>query len=387
MNRNPNSTANFAAGGILALSVFAAFTLVGGIIFRSPESVCARGLAVMSAKLNSLTVSEEPAQQSEKIPEKRSPAISPEAAGELIRLSGFGGRDLEAAPKETEDEEQPYDESEEPQQELLYPESIEENDGKIIRKTYSYRTSSTYIELPGGGLLRNCTDIDPQYLIEQCSREPDFDASADGPLVLIMHTHTTESYEPYIRDFYDQSFSSRTTELEKSVAAVGEEIAKQLRSAGIGVIHDETVHDYPHYTGAYDRSAKTVAEYLEKYPSIKIVIDVHRDAIEENGIRYAPSAQIDGKSAAQVMIICGCTNVPQYRYNLRIASRLQSKMESDWPGLTRPLLFDERNYNQEMTHGSFLIEMGSNANSLDEALYSGELVGKSLAEVIEDMKE
>ena len=82
------------------------------------------------------------------------------------------------------------------------------------------------------------------------------------------------------------------------------------------------------------------------------------------------------------MIICGCTNVPQYRYNLRIASRLQSEMEADWPGLTRPLLFDERNYNQELTHGSFLIEMGSNANSLGEAVYSGELVGKSLAEVI-----
>ena len=112
------------------------------------------------------------------------------------------------------------------------------------------------------------------------------------------------------------------------------------------------------------------------------MIDVHRDAIEDNKIRYAPAAEIDGRSAAQVMIICGCKNVPQYRYNLRIASRLQSQMERDFPGLTRPILFDERNYNQEMTHGSFLIEMGSNANSLDEAIYSGELVGKSLARVI-----
>ena len=370
--------ADFTAGGIFALAVFTAVLVSFGAMLGVPSF--GRGLAVMSAKLNFISPEPEAEDKPEAAQTEEAEDIGPALAEKLISLSGFGGWDIEAAPRELQDS------GEEDEPALEYPENADRRSGKIIRKTYTYRPSTTYLELSGGGLLRNCTDIDPEYLLEQCGREPDFDVDLDaGPLVLIMHTHTTESYEPYIRDYYDDSFSSRTTDLEKSVAAVGGKIAEQLEAAGIGVIHDETVHDYPQYTGAYDRSAKTVEEYLEKYPSIKIVIDVHRDAIEEDSVRYAPAVDINGKSAAQVMIICGCTNVPQYRYNLRVAARLQSAMESDWQGLTRPILFDERNYNQEMTHGSFLIEMGSNANSLDEALYSGELVGKSLARVIHEL--
>ena len=380
MKNTKKSLADFTAGGIMALAIFTALTMLGSFLLQLPDSDYARGLAVMSARLSSFGLFDKedpPPAVDDDSPKPAS--VNPRVAGELIRLSGFGGWDIEAAPQEIQDAETPEAEADE----LLYPIDMESNDGKIVRKTYTYRPSSTYIELPNGGLIRNCTDIDSEYLLEQCGRGPDFDVVLDGePLVLIMHTHTTESYEPYIRDYYDSSFSSRTTELDKSVVAVGEKIAEKLEAAGIGVIHDETVHDYPHYTGAYDRSAVTIAEYLREYPSIQIVIDVHRDAIEEDSVRYAPAAEINGQSAAQVMIICGCKNVPQYRYNLRIASRLQSQMESDYPGLTRPILFDERNYNQEMTHGSFLVEMGSNANSLDEALYSGELVGESLAKVI-----
>lgn len=378
MRTKQRSAANFLAGAVTALSLFIALSFFAGILLHDPSSRFGEGLAVISARLSFLGMN---ADKTSDVPDaQKSPAnVSPKLASQLINLTGFGGWDIEAAPNETEDPEGTDNETDE----LKYPENIENRDGKIIRKTYSYRLSSTYMELPNGGLLRNCTDIDSEYLLEQAARSPDFGVTLNGePLVLIMHTHTTESYEPYERGYYDESFSSRTTDLEKSVVAVGEKIAEQLAAAGIGVIHDETVHDYPRYTGAYDRSAVTVAQYLRDYPSIKIVIDVHRDAIEEDGVRYAPAVEIGGRSAAQVMIICGCTNVPQYRYNLRVAARLQSQMESDFPGLTRPILFDERNYNQEMTHGSFLIEMGSNANSLDEALYSGELVGKSLAAVL-----
>ena len=385
MKNSQRRLADFTAGGVMALAIFTALVLIGGIMLRLPDY--GRGLAVMSARLSSIGFSsdkEEPAEH-DNTDTQKPPTVNPRIAGELIRLTGFGGWDIEAAPQETQEDTEIADDE---AQELLYPNRLESNDGRIVRKTYTYHPSASYIELPDGGLLRNCTDIDSAYLLEQCARSPDFDVALNGePLVLIMHTHTTESYEPYIRDYYDSSFSSRTTELEKSVVAVGEEMAKQLEAAGIEVIHDKTVHDYPHYTGAYARSAKTIAEYLEEYPSIKIVIDVHRDAIESDSVRYAPAVEIDGRSAAQVMIISGCTNVPQYRYNLRVTARLQSQMESDWPGLTRPILFDERNYNQEMTHGSFLIEMGSNANSLDEAVYSGELVGKSLAKVLLKLAE
>lgn len=265
-------------------------------------------------------------------------------------------------------------------------EEPESADGPIIRKTYVYSESSSCALLQSGGYIRNATDENMEYLLEQCQKEPYIDVHIDSePLVLIMHTHTTECYEDETADYYSSDNSQRTTDLDKSVVAVGERIAWQLENAGIGVIHDKTLHDYPNYTGAYDRSAETVINYLEDYPGIKIVIDVHRDAIESDGARYAPVAEVNGKTAAQVMIIVGNLNVPQFRYNLRFASRLQSKTETLYPGLTRPILVAERNYNQELTKASILLEIGAGANSLEEALYAGELVGVSLAELIHDL--
>ena len=147
-----------------------------------------------------------------------------------------------------------------------------------------------------------------------------------------MHTHTTESYEPYVRDFYDASFNSRTTDETKNVISVGNAIEKELTSQGIGVIHDKTVHDYPSYNGSYDRSRVTVKAILAAHPSIKIVLDIHRDAIErDGGERIAPTVTVDGKQAAQVMIISGCDNgtmnMPNYMKNFRLASLFQQQLE------------------------------------------------------------
>lgn len=269
-----------------------------------------------------------------------------------------------------------------------YPESIESRDGVITAMSYGHFEGDDYIDLDIAGQVRNLTNVSGERLLEESRLAPDFTVEKNGePQVLIMHTHATESFEPYERDFYDSSFNSRTTDRSMNMAAVGDAIAKQLESAGIGVIHDTTLHDYPSYNGSYDLSRKTVQEYLEEYPSIKIVLDVHRDAIErESGERIAPVAEINGKTAAQVMIISGCDDgtmdMPNYMKNFRFAALLQSQLESDWEGLTRPVLFDYRKYNQDLTTGSLLIEVGGHANSIEQAVYSGELIGKSLVKCL-----
>ena len=275
-----------------------------------------------------------------------------------------------------------------------YPESLESHDGTITSMTYGYMKGEAYVDLDIAGQVRNVTSVSNDRVLEESRLLPDFaiekNSSSQNPQVLIMHTHATESYEPYERDFYDASFNSRTTDRSMNMVAVGDKIAEQLEAAGIGVIHDGTLHDYPSYNGSYDLSRETVQKYLEEYPSIKIVLDIHRDAIErESGERIAPVADIDGKNAAQVMIICGCDdgtmNMPNCMKNLRFACLLQRQMESDYPGLTRPVLFDYRKYNQDLTTGSILIEMGGHANSIEQAEYSGELVGKSLAKCLEEL--
>ena len=208
-----------------------------------------------------------------------------------------------------------------------------------------------------------------------------------GAEVLIIHTHTTESYEPYQRAYYDSSYPSRTRDSEHNMIRVGEALAQKLADNGISVLHDGTIHDYPSYTGSYDRSEATIRAALEEYPSIKMILDIHRDAISGGGVRTAPVAEIYGRNAAQFMIITGCDdgrfgNMPEYSRNLSLACAIQDSSEKLYPGLARPVLFDYRNYNQHISTGSLLIEVGSDANSLDEAVYTGELLGDIISAAV-----
>lgn len=261
--------------------------------------------------------------------------------------------------------------------------------GDIIRQTFTSGTGENYIDLPLGGQIRNVTSLSREEIIAQCGKAPDFsiEINSDKPQVLIMHTHTTETYERSERDRYDSDFLSRTTDSDMNMTAVGRAMTDVLNSHGINTIHDETIHDFPSYNGSYDRSRETVAAILREYPSIKVVLDVHRDAIErEGGVRVAPSVNIGGKSAAQIMIICGCDDgsmdMPNCMLNLRTAALFQQHIEGAYPGLTRPVLFDYRSYNQDMTTGSLLIEVGGHANSIDEAVYAGQLTAEGIAKAL-----
>ena len=274
---------------------------------------------------------------------------------------------------------------------IPYPTKLENHDGVIENFTYGYYTDEQYFDLDDGGQVRNCTDVSNEELYEQSKKDIDFavDANSDEPQILIYHTHTTESFEPYARNYYDSSFSCKSTDRSMNIVSVGDSICKQLDKAGIAYVHDTLVHDYPSYDGSYESSRKTVQEILKKYPSIKICLDIHRDGIErEDGTRLAPITEINGKEAAQIMIISCCDdgtmNMPDYMKNFHFASKLQSSLESDWKGLTRPILFDYRFYNQDLTTGSLLIEIGSQANSIDQVQYTGKLIGKTLAKMFAD---
>ena len=183
-----------------------------------------------------------------------------------------------------------------------------------------------------------------------------------GYQVLLVHTHTTESYAEKSRDWYSKKFNHRTTDKSESVVAVA--------------------------TGAYDRARKTIKKYLKKYPSIEMVIDVHRDAMTtDDGTKIKPTAKINGKKAAQVMIITGCDNEGKldfdgWRKNSVMAVQLQKKMADKYDGLARPLYFAPFRYNMDLTPNSLLIEFGTDVNTLSEAKYSGQLVGNCLVEVL-----
>lgn len=269
---------------------------------------------------------------------------------------------------------------------IPYPEDLTDHDGMIQKYTYLRSDEPQFFDIPTGGQVRNCTLYDNAELLQLSGEGLPFDThySDDEPLVLIYHTHATESFELTDKDWYDSDFYGKTTERDKNIISVGDRICEQLDAAGIPYIHDTLVHDYPSYDDAYYSSRDAVQKILAEYPSIKVCLDVHRDGIERSdGTRIAPIAEIEGREAAQIMIIScaddGSGNIPNFRENFRFACTFQSEIENRFQGLTRPVLFDTRYYNQDLSSGSLLIEVGSHGNTLAQVQYSGELLGKALA--------
>lgn len=268
-----------------------------------------------------------------------------------------------------------------------YPENLDNVSGDVIQTSFGLYGGNKYFNLENSGQVMNNTSHSNYELFQESKLKPEFKIELNGePQVLLMHTHTTESFEPYERNFYDNSFNYRTTDPTKNVVMVADEIKKQLEASGIVTIHDTTIHDYPSYNGSYQRSAETVKAILAQYPSIKVVLDIHRDAITSDGNLIQPVTTFNGKKAAQVMIISGCDDgtmgMPNYMHNFRLACLFQQQMETSYPGLTRPIMFDYRKYNQDLTTGSLLIEVGSHGNTLEQVRYSGELIGKSITNAL-----
>ena len=262
-------------------------------------------------------------------------------------------------------------------------------DGEIIYKHYGKITGTGAIDLEYGQ-LRNCTALSESLILTEGMKKPELSINLGSePQVLIIHTHTTESYEQDNDGYYDTRFVGRSLCPANSVVGVGAVLAQTLADNGICVIHDGTVFDDPLYENSYSRSRERIEQILSEYPSIKIVLDIHRDGISDGDARIAPVAETDSGTAAQIMIICGCDDgsgiLPDYMKNLRFAIYLQQGIERDTPGLTRPLLFDYRFYNQDLTAGSLVIEIGALGNSREQAVLSARLAGESVASMLKKL--
>ncbi len=265
----------------------------------------------------------------------------------------------------------------------------EEYQGPIIEEDMSVSDTTGYLSF-GAGVIKNSTSLSNEEAQQYLEAENPVQIDSDGPQVLIMHTHATESFEPYDTDTYDTRHTWRTTDNTQNIVAAGEVMAEAIRSYGIEVLHDETQHDYPSYNGSYERSAVTVQDYLEKYPSIKVVLDVHRDAVQRDTTLVKPVTEIDGRKAAQLMIIAGCDDgtmdMPNWSKNFRFAAGMQDAIESRYPSLTRPVFFCYRKYNQDLTTGSLLIEIGSHGNTLEEVLYTAQLAGDAIGSYLQGLR-
>ena len=213
----------------------------------------------------------------------------------------------------------------------------------------------------------------------------------DRPQVLIFHTHSSEAYTPEGEDAYEPSDPYRTEDRSKSVIRVGDELAAQLEAYGLTVLHDREIYDYPSDTGSYSRSGAAVERYLAENPGIRLVIDLHRDALGDGEVVYKTRVELEGETCAQVMLLVGTGDNglwhPNWRDNLKCALYLQNAMDERYTGLARPIELVPERYNQQLNTGMLILEVGSTGNTLREAIaavrHFGDAVGPALAARLE----
>lgn len=234
--------------------------------------------------------------------------------------------------------------------------------------------------------ISNSTDytLDPQELTETFAAE----MSGEGPQILILHSHGSEGYTPPAGEEVVWSGNLRTTDSRYNVVGVGDTMAEVFSAAGISVIHDRTLYDYPSYNEAYDRSLAAIQSYLAQYPSIRFILDVHRDAIEDaDGNQYKVVSSVEEGTSAQLTLVVGSDggglSHPNWKENLKLAVALQDNILQEYPTLMRPLLLRNSRYNQHATTGSLLVEVGAAGNSPDEAELAGRLFAEKMVEVLE----
>ncbi len=202
--------------------------------------------------------------------------------------------------------------------------------------------------------------------------------------IVIFHTHTCESYTSSEQYPYQPTGNYRTTDNNYSVVRVGNELTNYLQQYGYNVIHDNTYHDYPAYTGSYNRSLSTVENIL-KQTSSDIIIDLHRDAIGSNA-NYAPTVRIGEEYAAQLMFVIGTNGGglwhPNWQQNLQFAIEVQEKANELYPGLFKPMILRNSRYNQHLGKAACIIEVGATGNTLEQTLISMKYLSKVLNEVL-----
>ncbi|MDY3015265.1 MAG: stage II sporulation protein P [Evtepia sp.] len=275
----------------------------------------------------------------------------------------------------------PEEASEEQDLEAVTPDKIQE-------KTIS-GGGTGYVNAQGVSLFNRTSKTVDLEAVAQGGSSLAFGKAEDGPQILIMHTHGTESYARDGTEPYTETGTARTTDTNYNMIRVGDEIARIFTEMGLNVVHDKTLYDYPAYNGAYDRSRAGIEAMLAQYPTIQMVLDVHRDdLVGSDGTIYKPVLQIDGVKTAQVMLVVGSDDAgaqfPDWPEHLALAMGLQQQMNALWPGLARPITLRTARFNQQLTKGSLLVEVGGHGNTLEEALAGARLfarvAGKTLLE-------
>ena len=225
-------------------------------------------------------------------------------------------------------------------------------------------------------------DVDRGGLI---TRPLDWDLTGEEPAVLIYHTHATESYTPQPGEDYEESSPYRTLSEHYNMVSIGDRVAALLEAEGVNVLHDRQLHDYPSYNTSYNSSRESVQAYLHQYPSIQLVLDIHRDASGDNNNQMTTAATVDGEPSAQIMLVVAAGTdarpVPQWEENMALGLKLQAQLERTAPGITRPINLRGSRFNQDLSPGALLVEVGAAGDTHEKAMKAAEVLAEAILEL------
>ena len=219
--------------------------------------------------------------------------------------------------------------------------------------------------------------------VESLLEQPlDWDLTGEEPTVLIYHSHATESFTPSPGEHYEESSAYRTLSRDYNMVSIGTRVAEILEAGGVKVVHDRSLHDYPSYNTSYNQSRASVQDYLEQYPSIRLVLDLHRDASGDSSNQLTTHATVDGEDCAQLMLVVAAGTsarpVPRWQENLALGLKLQVQLERTAPGITRYVNLRSSRFNQDLSPGALLVEVGAAGNTHGEALKAAEVLAEAI---------
>ena len=208
-----------------------------------------------------------------------------------------------------------------------------------------------------------------------------WDLMGEEPTVLILHSHATESYEKEAQ--YTETSPYRTLDTDYNMVSVGARVAEMLEAEGIRVIHDRTLHDYPSYNDAYGNARSAITDTLTEHPSVCLVLDLHRDAAEDaGGNQKVSTALVDGEPCANLMLVMGSDkgslSYPNWERNLALAVKLQAQLEQTYTGLCKPIKLVTSRYNQDLSTGALLVEVGTAGNTHAQAIRAAEYLAEGI---------
>jgi len=224
--------------------------------------------------------------------------------------------------------------------------------------------------MPGGGEEEPL----PPVVRSEDPKPPEGDEEVDvTPKVLVFHSHASENFKP--KDSHERGTFG-------DIVRVGEAFVQELASLGVMAVHDKSIHDQPRYSEAFINSEKKANDLLAANPDIQVVLDIHRDGLEDKPDDYT-KARTNGIDAAKILFVVGDKDNDHLEENTRFAQAISDVMEKEYPGVTRGVRVFKSDYSGELHPNSIMILVGDwRGNTVDEAVASARLLARVVATFI-----